>query len=267
MTRVEVFDPPMCCSTGVCGPSVDPALASFAADLQWAAGQGADVTRYNLAQQPGPFAGQPAIRTLLAERGDGALPVVVVDGEVRSSGRYPARAELAAWALPAAPADVLDEVTAELVAIGAAIGTNCEPCLKYHYAKARKAGAGPGAITAAVRLAQAVKDTPARSVLELAAKLLGTSPQDLAPATAGLQEGTGASEEQPPAAEASDAAEAAGAGTGAGSAERGCCGGQVAELPLADAAAHEAAPCCGGGEPEGEASPAVAGGGQGGCCG
>ncbi len=104
MTTVEVFDPPMCCSTGVCGPSVDPALATFAADLQWAGENGATVTRYNLAQEPGRFAGRDAVGALLAERGEGVLPVVVVDGEVRSSGRYPARAELAAWALPAAAA-------------------------------------------------------------------------------------------------------------------------------------------------------------------
>ena len=45
MAKVEVFDPPMCCSTGVCGPGVDPALAEFAASLQWVAGQGASVTR------------------------------------------------------------------------------------------------------------------------------------------------------------------------------------------------------------------------------
>lgn len=256
MTRVEVFDPPMCCSTGVCGPSVDPALAAFAADLQWAGEQGAEVTRYNLAQEPGPFAEQAAVRALLAERGDEALPVVVVDGEVRSSGRYPARAELASWALPGGAAEVLDEVTAELVAIGAAVGANCEPCLKYHYAQARKAGAGAGAVTAAVRLAQAVKDAPARSVLEVAARLLGTSPQDLVPAAAGPQAG----QSQPAAGEAGTVAVA-----GAAGAEGGCCGGTVMELPLAEAA--QAAPCCGGGEPEGGASPEGAAAAEGGCCG
>ena len=35
MTAVRVFDPAMCCSTGVCGPSVDPQLARFSADLDW----------------------------------------------------------------------------------------------------------------------------------------------------------------------------------------------------------------------------------------
>ncbi len=69
MSRVEVFDPAMCCSTGVCGPSVDPALAVFATDVRWLGERGAEVTRYNLAQQPGPFAEHAAVRALLAERG------------------------------------------------------------------------------------------------------------------------------------------------------------------------------------------------------
>jgi AhpD family alkylhydroperoxidase len=255
MTMVEVFDPPMCCSTGVCGPSVDPVLATFAADLQWAGENGATVMRYNLAQEPGRFAGHEQVRALLAEGGEEVLPVVVVDGEVRSSGRYPARAELAAWALPSAPADVLDEVTAELVAIGAAVGANCEPCLKFHYSKARKAGAGTGAITAAVQVAQAVKDAPAQSMLSLAARLLGTSPETLA--------GAGhAASAQP--AEPATAADAAG----------GCCGeapaaagaeapaAQITELPVAEAAE----PCCGGTAQE--QAPAAAGAaGQAGCCG
>ena len=52
MNRVEVFDPPMCCSTGVCGPNVDLALVTFAADLHWLANQRIAIERYNLAQQP-----------------------------------------------------------------------------------------------------------------------------------------------------------------------------------------------------------------------
>ena len=54
MASVEVFDPAMCCSTGVCGPSVDPALARFAADLEWLAGQGVAVARGD----PVPGAGE-----------------------------------------------------------------------------------------------------------------------------------------------------------------------------------------------------------------
>jgi hypothetical protein len=101
MTTIQVFDPPMCCSTGVCGPSVDPALATFAADLGWIADQGVRVERHNLSQEPAAFADSDLVRGLLGERGDAALPAIVVDGMLRSWGRYPSRAELATWALGA----------------------------------------------------------------------------------------------------------------------------------------------------------------------
>jgi hypothetical protein len=131
MATVEVFDPPMCCSTGVCGPSVDPALAAFAADLGWLAEHGAVVARRNLAQEPQAFAGSDLVRTLLAERGDDALPAVVVDGRLASSGRYPSRQELAAWTLGdsahvGAPATALG-VEETPVAGTAVAGTGVEP--------------------------------------------------------------------------------------------------------------------------------------------
>src|SRR5579883_1397331 len=47
-TSVLVYDPPMCCSTGACGPDVDPVLVRFAADLAWLQEQGVAVQRYNL---------------------------------------------------------------------------------------------------------------------------------------------------------------------------------------------------------------------------
>lgn len=107
---VEVFDPAMCCSTGVCGPSVDPALARFEADLRWLAENGVDVTRRNLAQEPGAFVANPLVAAMLASGGDAALPIVLVDGKLRSSGTWSTRAELAAAAgiaIPAVGTDLL----------------------------------------------------------------------------------------------------------------------------------------------------------------
>ncbi|WP_291985339.1 arsenite efflux transporter metallochaperone ArsD [Luteitalea sp.] len=95
MTRIDVFDPPLCCSSGVCGPSVDPQLAAFAADVQWLTTQGVEVVRHNLAQVPQDFVTNETVRTLLADHGDGCLPVVLVNGEVRHQGAYPRRDELA----------------------------------------------------------------------------------------------------------------------------------------------------------------------------
>ena len=96
--KIEVFDPAMCCSTGVCGPSVAPALARFAGDLEWLARHGVDVTRYNLAHEPQAFLASGPARAALEERGDEALPLILLDGEPVSTGRYPYRSELASWA-------------------------------------------------------------------------------------------------------------------------------------------------------------------------
>ncbi len=96
--KIEVFDPAMCCSTGVCGPSVPPALARFAGDLEWLTGQGVEVTRHNLAHEPQAFVASELARTALAERGEEALPLILVDGDTVLSGRYPYRSELASWA-------------------------------------------------------------------------------------------------------------------------------------------------------------------------
>jgi AhpD family alkylhydroperoxidase len=180
--KLEVFDPAMCCSTGVCGPSVDPALAAFAADLDWLAAQGVDVSRHNLGQEPGLFADADAVRDLLHERGEAALPVLMVDGAVRSAGTYPTRDELAAWVGLGATTPVPGALIAEVAAIGAAIGSNCEPCFKYHYAEARNLGLGRDELVVAVRAAQAVKDTPATSMRGLVAKLLDLDPVTLADA-------------------------------------------------------------------------------------
>jgi hypothetical protein len=55
MKHLQVYDPPMCCSTGVCGPDVDPALPVFAGMLQQFKNKGVVIERYNLAQQPLAF--------------------------------------------------------------------------------------------------------------------------------------------------------------------------------------------------------------------
>lgn len=97
MKSVQVYDKPMCCSTGVCGPDVDPVLPKFAADLDWLKNQGHNVERYNLAQQPQAFIENKAIHHLLSTAGTDCLPVVVVDGEIVSQTVYPSREDLASW--------------------------------------------------------------------------------------------------------------------------------------------------------------------------
>ncbi len=97
MKKIQVFDPALCCSSGVCGTDVDQALVSFSADIDWAKQNGLLVERFNLAQQPMAFAENAAVKGLLARSGESALPITLVDGEVALAGRYPSRDDLARW--------------------------------------------------------------------------------------------------------------------------------------------------------------------------
>ncbi|MGK5093639.1 arsenite efflux transporter metallochaperone ArsD [Deltaproteobacteria bacterium TL4] len=173
MTSIRVFDPAMCCSTGICGPSVDPQLVHFAADLDWLKSQGVSIERFSLSQQPGVFAADASVTAALESKGESALPLIKVNDEVKSSGVYPSRTELAVWTGLSAPnPSIFTEAVAELVAIGAAIASNCEPCFKYHYDKARKMGVSHEDMWRAVITAQNVKEAPAKAMLALAEKYL-----------------------------------------------------------------------------------------------
>jgi hypothetical protein len=94
MKKLEVFDPAMCCSTGVCGVDVDPVLAQFAADLKWVEAHDVTVERHNLGQEPQAFAANPAVLKEM-EAGMDRLPILTVDGHIVSTGMYPSRAQLA----------------------------------------------------------------------------------------------------------------------------------------------------------------------------
>ena len=98
MKTIEIFDPAMCCSTGVCGPAVDPDLARFAGDVEWLKEHGASVRRYNLSQEPMSFAQNAAVAKALQDGGPECLPLVLVDGQVKAMGAYPARDKLMHWA-------------------------------------------------------------------------------------------------------------------------------------------------------------------------
>ena len=97
MTTVTVYDPPMCCSTGVCGADVDQQVITFAADLDWLQSQGVTVRRINLSQEPAEFTINEQVNALIQASGSDGLPAILVDGEMVSRARFPSREELAAW--------------------------------------------------------------------------------------------------------------------------------------------------------------------------
>jgi len=111
MITVTVYDPPQCCTTGVCGPSVDPKLAQFASDLEWLKKQGLTVRRFNLAQEPGVFVENGTVKAILEQSGEEGLPVILIDDKLASSGRIPPRQELSAMTGLEAEIDPSENVT------------------------------------------------------------------------------------------------------------------------------------------------------------
>jgi AhpD family alkylhydroperoxidase len=186
MKTILVYDKPMCCSTGVCGPEVDPVLPRFAADLEWLKSQGHEVRRFNLAQDPTPFMDNPLVKQVIDHTGGDGLPVVVVDDKVMSQGSYPTRQQLVGWAeagesveagreqpvSTGQQAPIFDERISELVALGASVAANCEPCFKYHFRKATELGVHRDDMAQAVNVALQVKERPAQMMLRLAQELL-----------------------------------------------------------------------------------------------
>lgn len=96
-TLIEVYDPAMCCSTGVCGPDVDDEIVDFANDVKWLKTQGLEIKRYNLGQEPEQFKMCVPVLTRLQKEGADVLPIILVNGEVVSEGGYPDREQLTNW--------------------------------------------------------------------------------------------------------------------------------------------------------------------------
>lgn len=120
MKTIQVYDKPMCCSTGICGPSVDPVLPRFAADLDWLKGQGHRVERYNLSQQPQAFIQNATVHQLLATEGTNCLPLILVDGQVVSRRDYPSRELLSLWTQSTLPVVATDCCGGPAQAVGSA---------------------------------------------------------------------------------------------------------------------------------------------------
>ncbi len=98
MTTIHVYEPALCCNTGVCGEDVDPALVAFTADLAALRELGADIERHNLANDPTAFAADDTVRGFLQVAGSAGLPLTVVDGVTVVTGQYPSRERLLAFA-------------------------------------------------------------------------------------------------------------------------------------------------------------------------
>ena len=93
MKKMIIFDPAMCCSTGVCGPVVNPDLLRVSTVLNRLKNKEIIVERYNLTNNPQAFVDNTTINKLLNSDGIDILPVTILDGEVVKTKEYPTNDE------------------------------------------------------------------------------------------------------------------------------------------------------------------------------
>lgn len=93
MKKISIYEPAMCCSTGLCGVSVDPELLRISTVLNTLSQNGIEVGRYNLTNAPTEFVNHKVVQDFLQENGADKLPILVVEEAVVISGRYPTNEE------------------------------------------------------------------------------------------------------------------------------------------------------------------------------
>lgn len=91
---IEIFDPPMCCSTGLCGPTQDQTLLDLSEAIQALQYEGAKVARYQMTTHPNAFLNNSAVMKLVREKQMEALPITVVKGTIIKTSGYPTLDEL-----------------------------------------------------------------------------------------------------------------------------------------------------------------------------
>jgi arsenite-transporting ATPase len=106
MTAIRIYEPALCCESGVCGPDSDASLVTVTADVRRLKDLGADIERHNLATDPTAFTTDETVRGFMNTVGSKGLPLTVVDRVTVATGAYPSRTELLALAGLGDPAPV-----------------------------------------------------------------------------------------------------------------------------------------------------------------
>lgn len=93
MKKMQIYDPAMCCPTGVCGPGVDRELIRVSTVLYYLKKNGVLVERYSLTANPSAYVENAAINELLTLEGPDILPIIMVEGEIVKTKGYPTNEE------------------------------------------------------------------------------------------------------------------------------------------------------------------------------
>ena len=106
MAAIRIYEPALCCESGVCGTDSDASLVTVTADVRRLKDLGADIERHNLATDPTAFITDDTVRGFMHTVGSKGLPLTVVDGVTVATGTYPSREELLGFASLGNPSGV-----------------------------------------------------------------------------------------------------------------------------------------------------------------
>lgn len=93
MKKMQIYEPAMCCSTGLCGVGVDQELLRISTVLNTLKNNGVHVDRFNLSNAPQEFVTNKTVNNYINETGVDGLPVVIIDDVITITGRYPSNDE------------------------------------------------------------------------------------------------------------------------------------------------------------------------------
>lgn len=94
MKKMRIYEPALCCETGLCGVNIDPELLRISAVLNSLRQKGVVIERYNLNSVPLEFIKSNTVNQYVNEKGVEGLPVTTIDEEIAISGRYPTNEEI-----------------------------------------------------------------------------------------------------------------------------------------------------------------------------
>lgn len=95
--EVKIFDPALCCPTGLCGVNIDPELMRIAVVIESLKKKGITIERFNLRDHPQVYVDNKTINECLMKESAEVLPITTLDGEIVLTKQYPTNAQIAGW--------------------------------------------------------------------------------------------------------------------------------------------------------------------------
>ncbi len=92
--RITIYEPNLCCASGVCGPNPDQALIRLQDTLEKIKAEGIETERFTITSNPRQFTQNPEVMKLMQEKQLEALPITAVDEKIIKVGSYPSLDEL-----------------------------------------------------------------------------------------------------------------------------------------------------------------------------